>query len=115
VNHRGGRAPDAAGATPVTSRHRGDAILVDIRESEERRERGGIPGAVGAPGGMLECWADPTSPYHRSEFDPTRRIILHCASGGRSALADDTLQPMGYSKVAHLDGGSLLGRRRAAR
>ncbi len=54
---------------------------------------------------MLEFWADTTSPYHRSEFDPNRRIILHCASGGRSALAADTLQQMGYTNVAHLDGG----------
>ena len=84
---------------------RGDVILVDLREREERRERGGIPAAVSAPRGMLEFWADPTSPYHRSGFDPARRIILHCASGGRSALAADTLRLMGYAKVAHLDGG----------
>jgi rhodanese-related sulfurtransferase len=44
-------------------------------------------------------------PYHRAEFDPNRRVILHCAAGGRSALAADTLQQMGYSDVAHLDGG----------
>ncbi len=44
-------------------------------------------------------------PYHREEFDPARRTILYCASGGRSALAADTLQRMGYGNVAHLDGG----------
>ena len=55
--------------------------------------------------GMLEFYADPTSPYHRPEFDPERRVILHCASGGRSALAAATLQQMGYRNVAHLDGG----------
>ena len=82
----------------------GNALLVDIREPNER-EQGGIPGATSAPRGMLEFWADPTSAYHRSEFDPSRRIILHCASGGRSALAADTLQQMGYTNVAHLDGG----------
>jgi rhodanese-related sulfurtransferase len=54
---------------------------------------------------MLEFWADPTSPYHREEFDPARRTVLYCASGGRSALAADTLQRMGYTNVAHLDGG----------
>jgi rhodanese-related sulfurtransferase len=32
-------------------------------------------------------------------------VILHCASGGRSALAADTLKAVGYSDVAHLDGG----------
>jgi rhodanese-related sulfurtransferase len=84
---------------------RGDALLVDLREPGERQEHGAIPGAVHAPRGMLEFWADPTSTYHRAEFDPNRRVILHCASGGRSALAADTLQQMGYANVAHLDGG----------
>lgn len=84
---------------------RGNPLLVDLREPGERAEHGAIPGAVHAPRGMLEFWADPTSAYHRSEFDPNRRVILHCASGGRSALAADTLQQMGYANVAHLDGG----------
>jgi rhodanese-related sulfurtransferase len=84
---------------------RGDGLLVDLREPGERAQHGVIPGAVPAPRGMLEFWADPTSSYHRPEFDPGRRVILHCASGGRSALAADTLRQMGYGNVAHLDGG----------
>ena len=84
---------------------RGDALLVDLRESEEREQNGVIPGAVHASRGMLEFYADPSSPYHREEFSPDRRIIFHCASGGRSALAADTVQQMGYKNVAHLDGG----------
>ena len=83
----------------------GDVTLVDIREDDERLQNGAIPGAVRAPRGMLEFWADPTSAYHREEFSPDRRTILYCASGGRSALAADTLQRMGYGNVAHLDGG----------
>ena len=83
----------------------GDVVLVDIREPQERIDNGGIPGAVAAPRGMLEFWADPSSSYHRPEFDPARRVILHCASGGRSALAADTLRLLGYDNVAHLDGG----------
>lgn len=38
-------------------------------------------------------------------LDPSKRVIFHCASGGRSALAARTLQEMGYDRVAHLDGG----------
>lgn len=83
----------------------GDAVLVDIREPQERTDQGFIAGAVAAPRGMLEFWADPTSSYHRAEFDPSRRVILQCAGGGRSALAADTLQQMGYASIAHLDGG----------
>ncbi len=82
-----------------------DALLVDVREPTERAATGFIPEAVEAPRGMLEFWADPTSPYHREEFDPSQRIILHCASGGRSALAAAMLQELGYERVAHMDGG----------
>ncbi len=83
----------------------GDAVLVDIREAEELDAAGRIPGAVHVPRGMLEFRADPTSPYHQAPLDPSKRVILHCASGGRSALAAAALQEMGYDKVAHLDGG----------
>ena len=83
----------------------GDVLLVDIREPAEREQNGYIPGAVEAPRGMLEFWADPANPYHRDEFQPDRRIILHCASGGRSALAAATLQELGYERAAHMDGG----------
>jgi len=82
----------------------GSATIIDVREPAEQ-EAGVIAGAFSAPRGMLEFFADPASPYHRPEFDPGRRIIVHCASGGRSALAADTLQQMGYTNVAHLDGG----------
>ena len=54
---------------------------------------------------MLEFYADPMSAYHQSPFDPSRRTILYCASGGRSALAADMLRLLGYTRVAHLDGG----------
>jgi rhodanese-related sulfurtransferase len=83
----------------------GEALLVDIREPGERAKEGAIAGAIEAPRGMLEFWADPSSPYHREQLTPDRRIILHCAAGGRSALAAATLQEMGYEHVAHLDGG----------
>lgn len=81
------------------------AILIDIRESEELKQNGRITGSVHAPRGMLEFYADPSMPYYKPEFDKNKRIILHCASGGRSALAVITLKQMGYENVAHLDGG----------
>lgn len=80
------------------------ALLVDLREPEERQQSS-IPGSIAAPRGMLEFYADASLPYHKEEFAPERRIILHCASGGRSALGAATLKQMGYENVAHLDGG----------
>jgi rhodanese-related sulfurtransferase len=83
---------------------RGDVLLVDLRESEERAQKGTIPGAVHAPRGMLEFYADPTND-HCSRFDPARRTIQYCAGGARSALAVETLRQLGYTRVAHLEGG----------
>jgi rhodanese-related sulfurtransferase len=54
---------------------------------------------------MLEFYADPTHPSHLAGLDPAARVIVLCASGGRSALAADTLRQLGYANVAHLDGG----------
>ena len=83
----------------------GSVVLVDIREPEERVATGTIPGAPHAVRGMLEFYAEPASPYHRAEFETDRRIVLFRASGGRSALAADTIKQLGNSRVAHLDGG----------
>jgi rhodanese-related sulfurtransferase len=88
-----------------TELSKGNATLVDIRESEELQQSGKIAGSVHAPRGMLEFYADPSQPYHKPAFDKNKRLILHCASGGRSALASATLKQMGYQNVAHLDGG----------
>jgi rhodanese-related sulfurtransferase len=84
---------------------KGGVTLIDLRESEELQQTGKIAGSVHAPRGMLEFYADPSLPYHKPEFDPGKRLILHCASGNRSALAAHTLKQMGYENVAHLDGG----------
>jgi rhodanese-related sulfurtransferase len=83
----------------------GEALLVDIRDVRERWNTGAIPGARHVPRGMLEFWADPTSPYHKRYMDPNRRTVLHCAGGLRSALAADTLMKLGYTNVAHLEIG----------
>ncbi|HLT18111.1 MAG TPA: rhodanese-like domain-containing protein [Thermomicrobiales bacterium] len=81
------------------------AVVVDIREANEREQSGAIPGAIHVPRGLLEFVADPESPMHRDEFDFDRRIVLHCATGGRSALAAAALQDMGFTNVAHLEPG----------
>ena len=81
-----------------------DAIFVDVRERAEH-DAGAIAGAVAAPRGFLEFIADPATPMHNAALSSGKRLVIYCASGGRSALAAKTLQDMGYSEVANLTGG----------
>ena len=79
--------------------------LVDIRDVREVVD-GTVVGAFHAPRGMLEFWVDPASPYYKPIFgDESREYILFCGAGWRSALTVKTLQEMGMTNVAHIEGG----------
>jgi rhodanese-related sulfurtransferase len=81
-------------------------LVLDVREPAEW-EKGHLPGALLAPRGILEWYADPTTPYAKPELTTRRkaRIIVACASGGRSLLATQTLKSMGYTNVVNMAGG----------
>jgi rhodanese-related sulfurtransferase len=79
--------------------------LVDIRDIRELND-GTVVGAFHAPRGMLEFWVDPGSPYYKPIFgDEAKEYILFCGAGWRSALTVKTLQDMGMTNVAHIEGG----------
>ncbi len=79
--------------------------IVDIRDIREL-SAGTVTGAFHAPRGMLEFWVDPASPYHKPLFaDESKEFVLFCGAGWRSALAAKTLQDMGMTHIAHIDGG----------
>lgn len=73
-------------------------IVVDVREPAEWEE-GHIPGAKLIPRGLLEYKAADELP------EKDERIVVHCAVGGRGALAAKSLKDMGYTNVANMDGG----------
>ena len=79
--------------------------LVDIRDIRELWREGAIPGALHAPRGMLEFWVDPASPYHKEAFASGKKFVFFCAGGLRSALATQSVQRMGLTPVAHVEGG----------
>ena len=85
--------------------HSGDLVFVDMRDLPELKRDGSLPGATHASRGMLEFVADPESPYHQDVFASGKKLVLFCASGGRSALAAHRLQEMGFNNVAHMAGG----------
>ena len=79
--------------------------IVDIRDVRELTN-GTVTGSVHAPRCMLEFWVDPESPYHKPMWaDESKEFVLFCGAGWRSALAAKTLQDMGMTNIAHIDGG----------
>jgi rhodanese-related sulfurtransferase len=82
----------------------GDVLIVDVRDTAEVQQSGKVKGAVNVSRGMLEFRADPESPYHNPAFQRDKRVVVYCASGGRSALSGKTLQELGYAKVFNAGG-----------
>ena len=98
------RVGSATAAETAEKLKAGTAVVVDVRQSTEW-DHGHIDGSVPAPRGLLEFFADPDSPRHAEALDPDRPMIVVCHSGARAALAAATLQDMGFSDVAILEGG----------
>ncbi len=82
----------------------GDVLVLDVRDAAEVQQSGKIKGALNVSRGLLEFRADPDSPYYNPALQKDKTILLHCASGGRSALAAKTLQDMGYTSVFNIGG-----------
>jgi sulfur-carrier protein adenylyltransferase/sulfurtransferase len=74
------------------------AVVLDVREPEEY-EQGAIPGAVHIPRGTLE------GSVESRLTDKSAPVVIHCASGVRSAFAAKTLTDMGYENVVSMVGG----------
>ena len=84
----------------------GDVALIDVRESTEFEERH-IEGAIHVPRSYLEQRIEQYVP------DRSKRVILYCASGIRSALAAKTMgEELGYEDVTSMAGGITLWRDR---
>jgi rhodanese-related sulfurtransferase len=79
--------------------------LIDVREADEWNA-GHLPGARHYPRGFLEVRADLEHPKRDPWLaDRTRKLILYCGGGHRSALAAQALHQMGFRDVASLAEG----------
>ena len=76
----------------------GDAVIVDVREKDEW-EQEHIQDAIHLSRGTIELEVEEKFP------DQSTTIICHCGGGGRSALAAESLQKMGYKNVRSMAGG----------
>ena len=82
------------------------AVLVDTRDSTDRRVEGAIPGAVVVTRNTLEWRADPTAELPDPVLaDFSNDLIVVCNDGYASSLAADTLRRLGHHTAADLIGG----------
>ncbi len=88
----------------------GEMILIDVREPGEIAASGAAAPALRVPLATLRMKADPSSPECLPQLKNGKPIAVYCASGGRSGMAANTLNQMGYE--AHNIGG--FGNWRAA-
>ncbi|MGZ9277279.1 MAG: rhodanese-like domain-containing protein [Candidatus Limnocylindrales bacterium] len=83
-----------------------DALLVDTRCAELRRDSGRIPGSVHIPLSVLFWRIDPTSGHDDPSLsDPARQVVLLCAHGYSSSLAAATLRELGFTRATDVVGG----------
>jgi rhodanese-related sulfurtransferase len=84
------------------------AVLIDVREPAEY-EAGHLATAINIPRGVLEFQVD-AHPAVANVTEPAlahrqRPVVLYCRTGGRAALAADSLQRIGFSDVRSIAGG----------
>lgn len=71
------------------------ALVVDVRSPEEFRS-GHVPGAINISLGELR------ESLPRQVKDKQQVLLVHCLSGGRSAIVKQQLKGMGYANVFNL-------------
>ena len=75
-----------------------EAVIVDVRDKDEHDEEH-IPHAINLSRGTIELDIEEKVPNLNT------MVICHCGGGGRSALAAESLQKMGYKNVRSMAGG----------
>lgn len=76
----------------ISALQRSDSLLIDVRSAEEFAD-GSLPGAIRIGHEEIAAQIASVAP------DQDRPLVLYCRSGRRSALAQQTLEEMGYSHV----------------
>ncbi|SOC37987.1 rhodanese-like domain-containing protein [Salinicoccus kekensis] len=77
-----------------------DAVLIDVRETDELKETGYVPGAIHLPMSTLSI-EDETLKEHKGDT-----LYIMCRSGKRSENVQHALIDQGYDAV-NVEGGIL--------
>jgi glyoxylase-like metal-dependent hydrolase (beta-lactamase superfamily II)/rhodanese-related sulfurtransferase len=82
-----------------------DIALIDLREEQERRKHGVIPGSLHVPYQDVEDSLKADGLLQQLAKDTGRRLVFYCAFGERSAMAVQAAQAAGLATSRHIHGG----------
>src|SRR6186997_698041 len=82
-----------------------DIALIDLREDQERRKDGIIPGSLHVPYPQVEESLRTDGLLYQLGRDGGRRLVFYCTFGQRSAMAVQAAQAAGLVSARHLQGG----------
>jgi rhodanese-related sulfurtransferase len=90
-----GRAFSRVDAPTAAAAQMHGALLIDIRSSSLRRQRGEVPGALAVAGPVRDWRVEPGDPLRVIELGPTLEVIVIGDGGPASILAASALRRYG--------------------
>jgi rhodanese-related sulfurtransferase len=84
---------------------RPDVAVIDLREDQERRKDGTIPGSLHVPYPDVEESLEADGLLHHLAISGGKRLIFFCTYGQRSAMAVQAAQDAGLKTSRHIRGG----------
>jgi sulfur dioxygenase len=82
-----------------------DVALIDLREDQERRKHGIIPGSLHVPYPDVEGSLKDDGLLQQLARAAGKRLVFYCAFGERSAMAVQAAQAAGLTSSRHIHGG----------
>jgi len=82
----------------------GEITILDVRGHDELAASGKAAGALHIPLMLVSSHADPRHPECHAALDTSKPVAVYCASGGRSGMACQQLQQLGYENVHNIGG-----------
>jgi len=92
-----------------------DVALIDLREDQERRKHGVIPGSLHVPYPNLEGSLRGDGLLQQLAKSTGKRLVFYCAFGERSAMAVQAAQAAGLIDSRHIHGGMQAWRQAQGR
>jgi rhodanese-related sulfurtransferase len=82
-----------------------DVALIDLREAQERKRDGIIPGSLHVTYPNVRASLQADGHLQQLARSSGKRLIFYCSFGWRSAMAVQAAQAAGLESSHHIDGG----------